>query len=241
MADEGFKLPGASLEELEKIIEAFSQKNAPASNDEIAQLVGSAKSTVSRCNGFLVDIGLLQGGQKKEATELGRKLGLALHHEQAPEVRRFWTEVVMSHPFLSEQVTAVRVQKAVPKAELPSKILYNSKSKKNKYTEVGSRTVTEILLRAGLLAEDDGNIVVPKGTPAPAISPADDLDVALGVASKVEALPQDNGRQAQLENRGLQLAVNLQIQIQEFEDTSKYEDLFRALRKYLIESPPSGQ
>jgi hypothetical protein len=240
MADEGFKLPGASLEELEKIIEAFSQKNTPASNDDVAQLVGSSTSTISRCNAFFVDVGLLQGGQKKEATELGRKLGLALHHAQTPEVQRFWTEVVASHPFLSEQVTSVRVQKAVPKAELPSKILYNSKSKKNKYTEIGSRTVTDILLRAGVVAEDDGNLVVPRGAPTPAASVEAKADSGGAVASGVKE-PDKKNTQPPPDAPTIQLAINLQIQIQEFEDTSKYEDLFRALRKHLMESPPSEQ
>lgn len=86
MSDEGFRLPGASLDEVEKIVEAYSQKGGPASNDEIAQLVGSSSGTVSRCNGFLVAVNLVQGGQKKEATELrpcgpatgsGRKFSLS--------------------------------------------------------------------------------------------------------------------------------------------------------------------
>lgn len=33
---------------------------------------------------------------------------------------------------------------------------------------------------------------------------------------------------------GFSLAVNLQLQLPEFEDPSKYEDLFKALRKYLL-------
>lgn len=147
MADEEFKLPGASLDELEKIVQAYSQKDGPVSNDDVAQLAGSAKGTVSRCNGFLLSVDIVQGGNKKEATELGRRLGLALHHEQEDEVQRFWKEVVVGNEFLSEQVTAVRVQKAVPKEDLPGKILYNSGGSKNKYTETGSRTVTDILVK----------------------------------------------------------------------------------------------
>ena len=94
MAEELIRLPGVSLETLEKVIEAFSQKNGPVSNDEIAQLVGVTKETVSRCNPFLREIGVIKGGQKKEASELGKKLGLALHHGQTEDASRYWHDIV---------------------------------------------------------------------------------------------------------------------------------------------------
>lgn len=232
MAGEDFKLPGTSFDEIEKVMEAYSKKSGPASNDEIAQLVGSSAATVSRSNGFLVSVGLLQGGHKKEVTELGRKLGLALHHEQAEDVRKYWNQVVIENEFLSGQVTAIRVQKAVKKDDLPSKILYNSKNKKHKFTETGARSVTELLVRSGTISEDNGTYTVAKGALAPSaeapLAESAETEVTGHTDAKDESR-HDGGR-----STGFQLAVNLQIQIHEFDDTSKYDDLFRALRSHLL-------
>jgi hypothetical protein len=37
MADDEFKLPGSSLEEVEKVIEAYAQKSGPTTNDDFEQ------------------------------------------------------------------------------------------------------------------------------------------------------------------------------------------------------------
>jgi hypothetical protein len=231
MASDGFKLPGTSLDELEKAIEAYSKKSGPASNEDIAQLVGSSPDTVSRSNGFLVSVGILQGGRKKEATELGRKLGLALHHNQTGEAAKYWHDAVVNNEFLSEQVTAVRVQKAVKKDDLAPKILYNAKGSKNKFTETGSRTVAEILVKAGLLVEDNGTYTVSKGTTA-----SDESKPEVTAPKEDHAPPLAHDKLGDSKGRDVQFAVNLQIQINEFEDTSKYDDLFRAIKEHLLHS-----
>lgn len=82
MANNDFNLPGSSAEEIDKIIEAYAQRSQPSTNEDIAQLTGLTKETVSRNNKFLVSIGLISGGQQKRITELGEKLGKALHHAQ---------------------------------------------------------------------------------------------------------------------------------------------------------------
>jgi len=240
MESNDFKLPGASLAELEKIIEAFSQKGGPASNDEIAKLAGLSATTVSRCNGFLISTNIIDGGNKKEVTQLGKKLGLALHHDQQDEIKKFWTEVVSSNSFLSEQVTAIRVQKAVKEDELAPKILYNSGAKKNKYSEIGSRTVVAILVRAGLLVENDGLYTVSKAGPVADEEPLNKPDSNGADENKLDndggGVVETKGNQVKPHGKdsGIQFAVNIQLHIQEFEDTSKYEDLFKALRKHLM-------
>lgn len=240
MADEGFQLPGSSLEEIEKIVEAHAQKGAPASNRDIAKISGASDSTVSRNNGFLVSVGLLNDGKKKEATELGRNLGNALHHEQEDDIAKYWQEVVGGSAFLSEQLTAVRVQKGVATDDLPGKILYNAGASKNKYTKTGAQAVVDLLVRAGLLYEDDGEYQVATESSEPAVSAEDEGEKSLrenGASSERTADVAGSGRTASGLQGGhpLQLAVNLQLQLPEFDDAKKYEELFKALREHLLD------
>src|SRR5690554_3665681 len=135
MADDGFKLPGSSLEELEKVIDAYAQKQGPVTNEDLSKITGMNKADVSRNNGFLSSVELIKGGRYKSATELGKNLGRALHHQQPDEIRRYWHKTVTGNQFLSEQLTAVRVQKGVAEDVLPSKILYNAGASKNNRTK----------------------------------------------------------------------------------------------------------
>lgn len=236
MTDDDFSLPGSSLDEIEKIIEAHAQRDSPSSNADIAKLAGLDKTTVSRNNKFLVCTGVLEGGNKKTPTEVGQKLGHALHHEKEGDVRKFWQQVVTGNSFLSEQLTAVRVQKGVKSEDLASNILYNAGAKKNKHSETGSKAVADVLVRAGLLEERDGKFQVAKGPspkPEKAVPEAEpDEEPSEDVPSVEEAPPrQDTRRQFE---RPFQLAVNLQLQLPEFDDTSKYEELFKALREQLL-------
>ncbi len=226
-----FSLPGSSIGEIEKIIEAFSQRNGPETNAEVAKLAGINQTTVSRNNGFLVSLGLLKGGQKKEATDLGNKLGHALHHEQDEQVRNYWKEAVTSSEFLSDQVTAVRVQKGIDVDELPGSILYNSGASKNQYNETGARAVADVLVRAGLIKEANGKYEVARESETIRATEGEPT-----VAPDDEASDEQFGRvPQQTRRRQFELAVNLQLQLPEFEDTKKYEDLFRALRQHLLE------
>lgn len=241
MAEEEFKLPGSSLEEIEKILEAHGQRDKPASNEDIAKLAGVSTSTVSRNNRFLITVGLIKEGQKKEPTELGRDLGRALHHNQDSDIRKYWKTVVEGSSFLSEQITAVRVQKGVPVDELPDNILYNSGESKNKYTKTGARTVVDILLRAGVLEKSDNEYTVVR-EPDSEIEREDEESEAAEGDKRHAAAGRSNNR---VDRRGdrlrdvaeqpFQLAVNLQLQLPEFDDAKKYEELFQALRKHLLE------
>ncbi len=237
MSDEEFKLPGSSLGEVEKIIEAFAQKVGPSTNVEVAQLAGTNSSTVSRNNGFLASVGLIKGGKKKEPTELGTKLGHALHHEQHDDAQRYWRETIMASAFLSEQLTAVRVQKGVKTDELAGKILYNSGAGKNKYSEAGSRTVVDVLTKARLLVEADGKYQVPKEGQVPELSAAPTPVQTRSPTPEPLAATRPPKTQA----RTLEVAVNLQLQLPDFEDPKKYAELFKALRTHLLDPPETEE
>lgn len=214
-------------------------KSGPASNKEIGQLAGLSKSTVSRNNKFLLSIGLIEGGQKKEATTLGKNLGRALQHGEEGDIQKYLQKAVTGSQFLSEQLTAVRVQKGVPVDDLPGKILYNSGATKNSYTETGSRAVVDLLVRAGLLEVVEGSYQVVREPEAePPETPPEN-----GGEPPVGGEQPDAGRTPAAPPRNLpfQVAVNLQLQLPEFDDAKKYEELFKALRKQLLEPDSDDQ
>jgi hypothetical protein len=242
MADDEFKLPGSSLEEVEKVIEAYAQKSGPTTNDDLSRLTGMVKTDVSRNNGFLASVSLIEGGRYKQASELGRSLGMALHHGQADEVRSYWQKTVGGSPFLSAQLTAIRVQKGVAEEELAGKILYNAGAKKNARTEAGARAVVDILEKAALIKASGGKYVIATEPPRDSEGePDSDFEevakeehATVEEEAEVPSPPKTKKSIQQARNRGFSLAVNLQLQLPEFDDPSKYEDLFKALRKHLL-------
>lgn len=240
MANDEFRLPGSSLEEIEKIIAAHARRDEPSSNAEISKLAGLAKSTISRNNKFLVTVGILEDGQKKKPTDVGQKLARALEHGRESEIQKYWRQVVTGNPFLSDQIAAVRIQKGIEADDLPDRILYNSDASKNKYTETGARAVADVLVKAGLLKAVDGAYQVARG-PSPGGDKEDGAEPAPGPPTASKAEPVGTGPandvQAGYDGRArkpFQLALNLQLQLPEFDDTSKYEDLFKALREHLL-------
>lgn len=69
-----FNLPGSSFEEVQKILKGYASAPDQASLDSLSKLVGLHKTIISRNNKFLTDVGLISGGMKKTATDLGNSV-----------------------------------------------------------------------------------------------------------------------------------------------------------------------
>ncbi len=90
MPDERFRLPGSSYGELVKVIRAYGTLSGAASLDEVSKLAAMHPTQISRNNGFLVAIGILEGGKNKVITSKGQDLARALDHEMPDEIRNHW-------------------------------------------------------------------------------------------------------------------------------------------------------
>ena len=96
MAEDKFKLPRSSYDEICKIIKAYGRLTQPASLDEVARFCAMNKTAISANNAFLGNIELIEGGQKKSATSKGSDLAQALEHELPDQIREFgrvWCEI----------------------------------------------------------------------------------------------------------------------------------------------------
>ena len=83
MAEEKFRLPKSSYDEVVKIIKGYSMFGGPIGLDEMSKQVSMHPTFVSKNVGFLLDIELLEGGRDKQATPKGRQLAQGTHSRNA--------------------------------------------------------------------------------------------------------------------------------------------------------------
>lgn len=113
MTERQFRLPGSPYEELANIIIAYGTRDEAARTGDVGKLDSVHQSSVSRTNGFLTEIGVLQGETKKLITRRGRDLALALARKDQDEVRANWRAVVGSTEFLQNVVSAVKLREGM--------------------------------------------------------------------------------------------------------------------------------
>lgn len=245
-----FNLPGSSFEEVQKMIKGYSHAPDNASLDALSKLTGLHTTQISRSNKFLTDIGLIAGGRVKGATDLGKRLGRALEHQQLVDAQRYWREAVQSNEKVSSLITTLRIKGGMAERDFSAHVLYVSGQAKHASNKTGARCVVELLLAAGLLEEENGKLVAevqpsyasvdtePKGEQL-------EQDARTAAESEPPAPTQEPPRLLAsspvpaLGGITPQIAINIQLHLPETENAEVYEKLFKALRDNLI-SPTSA-
>src|SRR6266403_31468 len=160
MADEPqFKLPGASYEELVKIIQGYQTVGGDASPEDVSKVIAIHPTGVSRNNGFLVSVGIVEGGRRKTITEKGKALALALGHNIPEEVSDKWRQIVIGNDFLSKLISAVRIRKGMDAQTLQSHVAYSAGQPRTGPALLGAGAVVEILKAAAVVKEEEGKLV----------------------------------------------------------------------------------
>lgn len=158
---EAFKLPGSSYDELAKIIAAYSNVPGEVSPGDVAKLVGTDPTAVSRNNAFLAGVGIIEErkGGKKVPTDLGRDLGRALEHNLSDRVQELWRTVVVQNDFLRQLISAVRIRNGMDPSSFISHVGYSAGQPRGGRTSLGGRAILAILVTAGVVQSADGKIV----------------------------------------------------------------------------------
>lgn len=156
MAEEGFRLPASSYEEITKLIKAYGNMKEAAVPGQISQLTGQSPTTVSANNAFLVAAGIVEGGKKKIITEKGLALARALEHEMPEEISDKWRVVVLENDFFQKLLSAVKIRKGMDFPTLQAHTAYSAGQSKNKVTMTGAKAVFDILREAAVISEDSG-------------------------------------------------------------------------------------
>lgn len=158
--DDGFKLPGSSLDEVFKVVQGYANVGNSASLSDISKNTGMHTTGISKNVGFLLSLGILKGGKNKAPTEVGAKLGLALMHNVPDEVEAILANIVAENEFLKNVLAAVRIRKGMDDSSLRAHIAYSAGQSKTGSTTTGTGAVVELLKRSGHLKEDDGKLMV---------------------------------------------------------------------------------
>ena len=159
MAEREFRLPGSTYEELVNIIVAYGTRDEAARPGDVGKLDAVHQSSVSRNNGFLTEIGILQGESKKLITHRGRALALALARKDRVEIRRNWRAIVATNEFLQNVVAAVKLREGMLYPTVQAYIAHAAGQPRNKPVMAGAGAIVEILKSAGLLREEAGELV----------------------------------------------------------------------------------
>lgn len=162
MADDKFRLPGSSYEELTKIIKSYGQFNAPAGLEEVSKLIGMDKTSISRNAGFLVELSILESGQRKALTSAGKSLAQALEHEMPEEIRTSWRHLVNENEFTTKLISAIKIRNGMDENTLQSHIAYSAGQPKKPQYMTGAKTIVDILRASEFIKEKDGKFVISK-------------------------------------------------------------------------------
>lgn len=241
MADDKFNLPGSSFDVLKKVIIGYGNAKDSGNLDDISKLTGVHKTTISSNNIFLSQLEIITGGNIKTITELGSKLSRALEHDQIQDIRKFLTELISRNNILSQLVTSLRINGGMTYDDYLKHVLYVTGNKDSKDSRTGARTVIDLLLLANLIQEQDGKLKVSINQEIKNGENTSDIEAITDISLNNSINLQDN---LPLQNKPIstnskynpQISINIQLQLPESNDPQVYEELFKALRKHLIEN-----
>lgn len=228
-----FELPSSSLPELEKIIEGYFVLDTNVSLDDISNLTGINRTTLSPNHPFLKALGLIQGTNQKSATNLGKDLGGAIHHKLFDEIQQFWLQAVDNTEFLSKIATTVKIKKGMTSSELISHILFVAKAQDNKTNRTGANAVVDIFLKSKRLQDIDGKLEYSISTASVATNTVEEIHEQ-PINENLENVKQkervsENPSKTNLPN----LHINIQIHISADSSPEQIDQIFASMAKHL--------
>lgn len=242
MAEEGFRLPGSSYEDLANIIVAYGTRDEASNPGDVSKLDIVHQSSVSRNNAFLISIGILAGEREKFVTEKGRALALALARKDRSAIKRKWREMVSRNEFMQNVLSAVKLREGIFPSTLQAYIAHYAGQPRNKPVMTGASAIIGILKAADLLREEAGMLVAnyddnpdepPTASPVTAgqDEPADERDTALEDRSQRTEISVSTAPPTEEARPGAGLTVHLHVSC----GPEELEDLAPKIRRLLRE------
>lgn len=236
MAETDFKLPHSSFAEIKKLLIAFAKRKAPASLDDLNKLTGIHKTVISSNNGFLESIGAVTGGNKKEATEEGKKLGLALANSIDDQASSHIRNLFSENEFLESMITALDI-KPRTNDDFQSHIAYSLGKELKGRNRTGSGALIEMMLYSNMIVENEGLLSPNKKYPILKVNPLPE-NVEPKLSGTEENKPSDQQsitrRLTNELGQNVTLNINIQLTIPDTEDEKIYESFFKAMKKHLL-------
>jgi len=236
-----FSLPSSSYDIIQKVIHAYILcGDKEVTLDDIASKAGMDRTQVSRNNGFLSSMGIIEGGRKKKITPLGKKLGIAVSHDDKEAAAAAWRELIESSERLTSIVDMVRVQNGISADVLPSKVAANfGLPGGKKETATATKCVIEILKDAELLVEQDNLVKAasPRKAAPTEDKPAVNEDISDSHVPPISPPPQI---QRQVHRSGgatplVPIHINIELHLPATAEQSVYDAIFKSIRANLME------
>jgi len=242
MANSEFKLPHSSFSELQKLLVAFAKSKTPSSLGDLNKLTGIHKTLISSNNGFLESINAIQGGNSKEATPIGKKLGLAIANNMESEIELNLKSLLLGNDFIESMITALEI-KPRSSEDFQSHLAYSLGKELKGRNKTGAGTLVDLLLVAKLIEEKESVLYAAKNIDTPA-KPQPQIKVNVqnptvdASSSMQEAQPDGLGKLQKniVGDLGgnVSLNINIQLTIPETENEKVYENFFKAMKKHLL-------
>ncbi|MFY0592965.1 hypothetical protein [Roseivirga sp.] len=235
MADSEFKLPVSSFSELTKLLIAFAKSKNAASLDDLNKLTGINKTLISSNNGFLDSIGAISGGNKKEATPDGKKLGLALANFMEDEAKTQIKKLLSENEFIESMITALEIK---PRSvdDFQSHIAYSLGKELKGRNKTGTGSLIEMMEFSDLIEENDGLLspvrIVPLSPKLESLNKEDtQKEVEAKSTSDSTSITQKFTNEL---GQNVTLNINVQLTIPDTDDEKVYENFFKAMKKHLL-------
>jgi len=241
MAEQEFKLPPSSFNEIKKLLIAFAKSKSPNSLDDLNRLTGINKTLISSNNGFLESIGAIIGGNSKEATPLGKNLGLAIANQMDAKVKENINTLFSRNEFIQSMLTALEI-KPRSSDDFQSHIAYSlGKELKGRY-KTGTNTLIEMLLVGEMIEEKEGLLYPKVDKKIQPISESIDNEEDSSKKTHNEDKQEPNNSVKDLPTpnivsdlgQNVTLNINIQLTIPDTDDEKVYENFFKAMKKNLL-------
>ena len=220
------RLPATSFDMVKRIVHGYYRLGSDATLDQIATRIDVSRDTITRTNPFLVDVGLISGGMKKSCTELCTQLGSAIENGLEDDVIECITKILSENAFFSEVISDLKVKKEVKKDIFIGNVIKLSKKKRSKTSIAGANCVVDMLIAAGKIKENEGNLI-----PVYESEISQKAEVPIGNCGNAVS----KGVQYQVKQTlSPSVVINIQIELPKFEDATKYELIFAAMKKHLF-------
>lgn len=235
MAETEFKLPNSSFSELKKLLIAFAKSKTPSSLSDLNKLTSIPPTTISTNNGFLESIGVISGGKKKEATEQGKKIGIALANNMDGEAAHQLNSLLLENEFLESMITALGI-KPRSSEDFQSHIAYSLGKELKGSNKTGAGTVIEMLVFSNIIEEKEG-LLTPKSSIKEEIKEEQQKRENNDYPSPQLNQNSQSSITKRLTNelgQNITLNINIQLTIPESENEKVYENFFIAMKKHLL-------
>jgi hypothetical protein len=244
--DQDFALPGSGYDLVKKILHAYVLcGDKEVALGEVSQKAGMIHTMVSRNNRFLAGAGIIEGGRKKKLTAKGRKLALAVSHDDQEATAAAWRDIIAESTHLSGVVDMIKVQGGVIQANLSARIASQFGFPGGKGT-TGLNALVEMLADAGVITLEGNKYVVAKVPRGPGTGPAaknDDskgtTDLDEGGARAVETAGEQTIRTHQGRNGWetpmVPIHINIELHLPASAEQGVYDAIFKSIRQNLME------